>query len=335
MQTENLRISISFESDYSDEDIKDFPGNWNDEDIFIEEVASDVVYEHFTKAWRNLYPLIEGKTINSICIGIDILGLNNGLARYCHEDSDNEEGNYGFAVGPYILYEYFKKYWDNTYIMDTITDFVWEHEILHMLDHNNIIEYRYHFYSNDVRELLVKHLLRFRNEGIAELFYILRNQGSIKTIEAARIKFKENFDTIVTLPWKEINKINQIKEYIDNNSLYYTIGPWLILHAIYINSDKEGRNLVRKMAEHIKNGSEAEMTDIMLIIKLALTIDNYTFIKSITEPAEDGIAFIEKEHITSLAQKLNTIKHKRIIPDSDSEYNIENAKLVNLFNYFL
>ena len=175
MTVEELPVQAYVQcEDWDWEDIKDFPGA--DEDYLVEFEAEVIrlVESYFRQACARLWPLIREKHFRSVSIGVDMIGLERGLAGYYHIASREGPGDYGFSVSDKVIKEYLKARYDQNYLPDSRIRHTWEHEVIHMTDHRFLTEYKFNIQSTDVREFLIHFLLSFRNEGIAELWSCLK-----------------------------------------------------------------------------------------------------------------------------------------------------------------
>lgn len=290
---EELPISVYFQlEDFGWDEVKDLPGA--DEDFLcdFEDIACRLVEEHFRKACENLAPFLEKIKFNSISIGIDVIGIGSGIASYYHEMSDAEKGNYGFHISAEVLAEYLKKHYDSSYEIRPVTNYTWEHELIHLLDHKNLTEFRYANRSTDVREFLVHYLLSFRNEGIADLYHFLLNDRPVKSKEEARSKFLEDISRVESYDWENNDTIKENEWKLMQTYLFYSVGPWMILHILSCPEYKNMTPLAREVFNIIENEQEVDKYTKSEIIKHSILISNEDFIQFLSEPGLDGKCFI-------------------------------------------
>ena len=314
------------------DDIKDFPGAKEDELGEFEDLACTLATEHFRNACKNLWPFLDKLGFESISIGIDLLGIESGMASYYHDFSDDGEGNYGFMLGCDTLEEYLNYHLGNIKKLKPVTKYMWEHELIHLLDHKNLIEFKYANRSTDVREFLVHYLLSYRNEGLADIYYFLNNGPDIKDMNTARLEFLDDIRRFSSVEWEDYEIIKKMEWEMMQTYHFYTIGPWVVLHILSCPEYKNSLPAATEVMNKLHKGETIENKTIIKIIKSALKISNEDFIRYLTEPGYDGKAFMVGSKASNLAGRLRKIKHPRVIHEDDEEYTKVNADIVSFFD---
>ena len=70
---------------------------------------------------------------------------------------------------------------------------IWEHEIIHLLDHYESLKASVYAETNVAADYFKYYLLGFRIEGVAELYFLLKGgREDIKTMSEAKDKFEKN-----------------------------------------------------------------------------------------------------------------------------------------------
>jgi hypothetical protein len=332
MTVEELPVYAYFQlEDYVWDDVKELPGA--DEDCICDwdEIARNVVEGHFREACKNLWPILEFRSFKSITIGIDIIGTGQKMAGYYHNYSDAETGNYGFSVSYDVLEEYLKEHFDKKAALRPVTKYMWEHELIHLADHRNLIEFKYHSDSTDVREYFIHYLLKYREEGTADLYFVMKNHGSITDPETAMQKIMDDLKELEKMPWENPDTIKSLEMQLLSLNLFYTAGPWMVLHVLSCPGNPVMTPLAEEAARKIQKCENVEKDVIVRIIQKALLISNEDFIRYLTLPGLDGKVFIEPGPIEQLAYRLGKINHEREIHPEDEEYNIVNKKLTDFY----
>ena len=314
------------------DDIKDLPGAKEGDIWEFEELACKVVEGNFRNACKNLWPFLEKIGIDSISIGIDIIGIGSGMAGYYHNSSDDGEGSYGFVIASDALEDYLNYYLGGVRELKPMTKYMWEHELIHLLDHKNITALKFANRSTDVREFLVHYLLSYRNEGIADLYYFLSNGPDIRNMETARKEFHDDVRRFSSVEWENYEIIKQMELEMMQTCHFYSIGPWVILHLLSCPEYKNHMPSVAEVIARLHKGETIGNETILKIIKSTLQISNEDFVRYISEQGYGGAVFIGGNELSKLAERLNKITHPRIIHEDDREYNKVNAAIVSFFD---
>jgi hypothetical protein len=305
MKVENLPVSVYFMTDpetFEDEWIKDLPGNYDEtdpdgRDFF--ETSTKIVYPHFMRSCRNMAPLLVDKRIASMSIGIDALGFLSGHASYINGRSDSTTGNYKFVASRSLLRSYLQAYWEPDFSLNPLDTYVWEHEIIHMLDHKNIIGKK-SFPSIGLRKFWVEHFLEYRQEGIAEMYMFAKGHNEARNMGKAYELFKEDLKSYS----KSVGETNSALKSFDNLfrevSHPYSVGPWLVLHALSLTGEKNIKSFVEKISKHISNGETLSEKETITLIRYALQLKNDLFITSLTKQGLNEMEFLLPEEIEEL-----------------------------------
>ncbi len=160
------------------EDLPGFKKDCEDEPLFDEanllfyDNIERMVEEDFKKAAAFLWPLLKDVFLHSIKIGVDILGImikGKGAASYFYERADKKNGNDLLFLHRGLLIDYLRNQYEKGYELSAYDRCPWEHELIHLLDDDNIQETSVYRESLEPEDILKFYLLKYRVEGIAEL----------------------------------------------------------------------------------------------------------------------------------------------------------------------
>jgi hypothetical protein len=333
MKIEDLPIYPYIQlEDFGWDEVKDLPGAKEDELWEFEKLACTLAEKHFRRACKNLWPFLEHTGFKSISIGIDVIGIESSMAGYYHNFSDEGKGNYGFVLSYDILEQYLNYQLGNVKELRPVTKYMWEHELIHLLDHKNLTEFKFANRSTDVREFLVHYLLSYRNEGIADLYYFLNNGPDVKNLDRARGIFIEDISCFSAVEWEHYEIIKEKEWEMMQTYHFYSIGPWIILHILTCPEYKNSLPAAAEVITKLHRGESIENETILKIIKSALQISNEDFIECISKPGYDREAFFAGNELSRLADRLNKIKHPRVINENNDEYTGVNEDIITFYD---
>jgi hypothetical protein len=275
----------------------------------FEELLANIVKKHFLRACKRMMPLVETFPISSININLDISGsCTSILATYESGMSDASIGKYLFTAKPALIVDYLSNYFSETIPLGSSTYYTWEHELIHMLDHINTSELDYNREQPDVTEVLVKFILSFRSEGIAELFYFMKNHSKYRSIKAARTVFLKHMEFLRNRPWDNPRFVKVAHQVIKGDHDYYTIGTWMVFHVMGCSAYKKMNAEAKLVGIKIKKRQEMTDEEIIGMVRWALEIDNYIFIDCLTKPGPDGKPFVAFDEMYDLARHIEICK---------------------------
>jgi hypothetical protein len=249
--------------------------------IQLYEKIEAIAVESFNKALKNMWPFLHNYVINSIHIIVDVTGMfsysSSTLAGYNFVDSAPPKGNYRFDLSPNYLHKLLVSS-TNSEKLDLKYNTIWEHEIIHLLDHYESLKASVYSETNLANEYFKYYLLGFRTEGVAELYYLLKGgREDIKTMSEAKDKFEKNLTNI-----KKYISENPIVTFKDKNTVYksydfYEVGPWVILDFLRTFEGEFHEELINSIIVKVEAGEEIEHNVVIDIIKIALRIkiDNF------------------------------------------------------------
>ena len=270
-----------FDTTKSDED--DEEPLFRENNIQLYGKLESITLDRFKIALLNMWSLLDSYLINSIHVAIDITGMlslsSSSLAGYNYVNSNPQKGNYLFDIGQNYLIELLENH-KNGKELKLKYNTVCEHEIIHLLDHSEIIKASVYGESDSSMIYYNYYLLGYRIEGIAELYYLLKGGvRDIKSMKEAKIKFKNNISELqnfilqnLTISFKQ--KQSEFKTYD-----FYELGPWIILDMLTYFEGEFHRNFIKNIIEKIESGEIIEHQEILDVIKIALRIKNEEFLR--------------------------------------------------------
>ncbi len=294
MEIADLSIStdITLEG-YDLQDIKDFPGDWENDDNCFATIVDEVVIKHFKNSCNALLPLLKDIKIVDITIAVDIIGMSAGEAGYYPGYSNSEKGLFFFYISPDILAEYLHQHWNPEVQLSKFVQFLWEHEIIHMLDQKNLAEFNYRKEGASIEEFLLNYFLSFRNEGIADLYSFVNNYRKIEGIDEAHRRFEEEMEKLGKLPWEDFDRIRENEKQFIKSSAYYAIGPWMLLHTLCCEENPNYNRDIAELCQQVIRKENIGEENCIRLIQSALEIGNNTFLKCIRRKGLDAKVFME------------------------------------------
>jgi len=255
---------------------------FRDQNIQLYNKIEVVTLESFRVALKNIWPLLDSYIINSIQIAVDITGNlftdSRVLAAYNFEDSRPQKGNYIFNLAPLYLMRLLKKV-DNNAEVDMKYNTIWEHELIHLLDHWQCVKSSV-YNDSDVSSIYFNfYLSQYRTEGIAELYYLLKGgTQDVKTMAQAKEKFQTNVYSIRKLVSDKPILSKNDKDKLFKTYDFYELGPWIVLDVLNTFEGGFHTELVSSIVKQVEEGKAIEHDKILEIIKIALRIKLNEFI---------------------------------------------------------
>ena len=202
-----------------------------EDNIALYDAIENQVEEKMTLAFENIGCLFSDFQIQKMGVCIDILGLmstKNSLAGYFSESSQPYAGYYAFRLDSLLLQKYLFQSAEEI-AANPRNNFVWEHELLHMLDHRLLEKTSVYSSSDEINELYKHFILKFREEGFAELYYFLHgNYDDITSIEQAKTSFF-NLNSVVK---RQMEETGHFPKEVYSQYDYYELGPWLLMDCL-------------------------------------------------------------------------------------------------------
>lgn len=263
---------------------EELPAIYRECNIKIYDEIEALTEMHFRNSIKNMWPLLSKIQFHSLQIAIDISGVltkqKNTSATYLHDKSSQIEGKYTFRLDRNLLHSYLQAKANNT-ALDNHDQSVWEHELIHLLDHEEILKSTLYGLSDSSSENFKYFFLKFREEGIANLHYVLNGNTKIENLDIAIkdfIKFaterKAKLD--FTKPTDEA-----IVEELLSGFEYYNIGPWIILDLLRDQWENIHYEMIDNCIKNLEKKQPIEEEIILEIIKLGLQLNSITYLKMV------------------------------------------------------
>jgi hypothetical protein len=285
----------------------------NPEGADFRELSCDIVWYHFTEAWDFLKSFLENVKIESIGFCIDLRPNPNDLASVRISGSRplrSAEANPVFNISRVLLEEYLKSYWVRDYRLPFYESTALNHELLHVLDTFKEEDFGLEEGRSRGKSVLL-HLLRFRSEGIAQLLYTLVSGTGIRDIGSARKMFEKELFRVFEISWKHPKDYETLSLSLPDTDTFYNIGPWMILHVLSCPGNPKRYETINMILDNLKQDIKTGDDIIFPLIRKALEISNFTFLKYLTEPGSDGQPFIDKKEMSLLVNVTGQIGLKR------------------------
>lgn len=266
----------------------------------FEEFLVELAGKHFTNAFQHMMPVIKIQ-INKINISIDSSGnTTSAIAKYHYGKSDAGTGHYFFTASTDLILIYLRNHFYGSLILPEAL-YVWEHEIIHMLDHDNIVEFDDNLKNYDGVELLVRYILNYRFEGIAELYYLLKGYSNYRSIKAARTQFLKRMEFLRNRPWDNPKFSLNMFRWSSADKEHYSLGNWMMLHILGSEFFPEVADTAAEAAIKIRKRQAISEEDAIKLIHSGIEMNNHTFITGLTKPGPDGKAFVDHDEFEDLA----------------------------------
>jgi hypothetical protein len=279
-----------------------------------------------------MIPLLETFPISNILVNIDISGsCTSILASYNKGRSDALAGKYLFNAKPALILDYLTSYFLDGIPLSPSSYYTWEHELIHMMDHDYISELEYNLERPDITEILVEFILSFRSEGISELFYFMKNHSQYRSIKAARTVFLRKMESLRNRPWDNPRFVKNSRLAIKGDNDYYTIGTWMVLHVLGCKANGKMNTEAEQVGVKIKKRQEISDEEIISMVKQSLEIDNHSFLDSLTKPGPDGKPFVDFDELYDLARHVEICKADLVRRWRQPAQPAGDPKILNLF----
>ena len=255
-----------------DEDEDASTALFNEHNLALYSAIEKHVEAKFIRAFENLAPLFKDYTIKNMYVRLDIQGLTsdkNSLANYFYYRSKPHCGIYQFTAD-LLLIKYYVYGKLNELSPESRLHYVWEHELLHMLDHTMTQKSSVYFNSEEVSEQYKYFLLKFREEGLAELYYLLHGYyDEVQSTEQALQIFRQ-LNTEVKV-YCENQK--QFPKEVYKRYAYYELGPWMMLDMLRTFEGMFHQDLIEEALHKIACKQALTKEQIHEIIIIALRVD--------------------------------------------------------------
>ena len=254
---------------------EEIPSYYHESNIALYDKIEKLTEELFQNAVNRLWPLLKDHHFKSFNIAIDYANYGNSkssLAGYEFKHSMPGKGEYYFSVTPSLLKKYASFANLNTDLVPNLG--IWEHELIHLLDHWDIVKASSLASSDIPINNLQYYLLKYREEGIANLFDLLDgNIKSISCIKEAKEIFQRNYAKTKERLLILDRTNSQVREDVYSGYDFYEVGPWLILDMLKEIPMVTDLIEIETLEQNIANGIVIDDQLKMQIIRNAFYID--------------------------------------------------------------
>lgn len=251
------------------------PPFFKDENIALMKLVELTTANHFRKSLKNLFPLLKNHLFDHIQIAIDhlqIISRDTAVAAYDYGRSSPEKGQYVMHASQDLIQHYI--HWNYDWTKLSLQKYlIWEHEIIHLLDHWEVVKSGVYRASASGENKFTYYLLSYRNEGLADLFYLL-NAGykEVDSIDAAKKAFQKGVQKVQQRMYAgEMTKDDWNKEIFSGMDCYEA-GPWLMMDLLRSFEGCWHEKMIDKALSKIVTGQPLERSKILEIMRIALRV---------------------------------------------------------------
>lgn len=265
------------------------PALWRESNIRLYETLERLAEKHFSKAFEVLSPLLLRYHFRMLQIAIDVNGLvhsGNAAASYVYGASDPQKGTYVFDISLLLMYRYVMAS-HNGQELDVHDSDVWIHELIHLMDHQQILAASMYRTSDSPAENVKSCLLKYREEGIASLHLFLSGHLKYRTMDEALTAYAEHRNRIfrTTAAWDK--STDKLRQELYAESIFYDAGPWLVLRHLQTMHGETFSELVKEVLPILASGKPVPGYQILEVIRAALNITPKDFLKNLPEAGEN------------------------------------------------
>lgn len=263
---------------------------WRDSNVEIYNKIESLTEQYFKDSVKTMWPLLSEFYINSMQVAIDISGMmgstNTSLAGYLYHRSNLIKGNYVFQLDLNLLLTYLKKDEKNE-ALDFHEKSIWEHELIHLIDHSAITVASIYMNSKSPFENFKYYLIKYREEGIADLYYVLNGHTKISNVQEAIEKFKDAAINRKKELDFSIQTTDKIRTRLYEGMDFYYIGPWLILEILREMEANWEMDTITSCIETISKKEAVPLETILEVVKKAILIEPTSFLYYVEEYFEE------------------------------------------------
>jgi hypothetical protein len=262
------------------------------------EIFEDSCIQKIKKALKNVDFFLKDIKINSLKIEIDLRESLNYIAAYNHAGADISNGNFTFVLSRDVFFNYLNP----AYKLPLNCRYLWEHELMHLIDHNNIITRAFTPVSG-IGSFWINFLFMYRTEGVAELYAFLNGVKKLKNRDEAMKAFRTELASLNGISWHAAHGEQLYMNMIFRTNSFYDIGPWMVLHTLTCSCEHNS-NWIDSTLDEVNTYGKASRLMTFWIIRKALKLGNEQFIKELFNPGQDGQSFLTPQIRNDLNLKL-------------------------------
>ncbi|GHB49205.1 hypothetical protein [Mongoliitalea lutea] len=267
------------------------PSYMRDENIELYERIEQLTEDIFRKALLRMGPLLEGYLFKNIQIFIDYQNFSDAgsaLAGYNHADSNPGKGIYVFHVNQRLLNRYLHFLEGN---LEAIPDMnLWEHEIIHLLDHWELVKASAFRSSDLAHNNLIHYLIKYRKEGTANFLDLLDGKlDGIQSREEAKSLMKEKYELAKNSLAGTDKTSDEQRTLLYAGYNFYAIGPWIMLdmideYLLVAENEEDASSIEYKIQQGISLSEEGKLN----LVRIVLMFDNEMFLERLDFLGKQG-----------------------------------------------
>jgi hypothetical protein len=315
--TELPIVAVFQEGEPAADKISEFAGEYEDLESFGKYCVA-AVESKFEMAAETLFPLLKDIPFRAIGIYLTLEFKGDG-AYYFSSYSDTGKGEYYFEVQGECISCFLREFWEEGYRVPHDAKYAPHHELIHLLDHKQLLRYQLSFDSNRLGQMMVMFWENFRREGLAGLYGFLKIEGDRPGWEDAKESFLRDFHHLTVLDWENVGKYGEHLDVFQPDSIY-DIGPWMVLHALFVTGDAAQREAVSTLMEDFGQGKAIPDSKILGMVKMGLQLPLDKFVAAMDKPGWNGKPWLQLIFFKPLFYRLEKLQEKRSVTESTNPF---------------
>jgi len=244
----------------------------------IERKAGEWLHSSMVRLW----PLLKDHHFRSVDLMVDLFGVilkNGSVAGYNPEYSRPAKGVYSFVLSRPLTLRMMKHREAGTQ-MDDEDEHSLIHEVIHMLDHWDLLKPTLLADSDEPGTNLRYCILNFRSEGVAELYHLLHGKYyAVDSMESARLQ-ASGYLKAVRDRLQSMGKTDEkTRREVFKQHIHYSVGPWLILDLLRSFHIDENLEMIEDCLATIARKEPVDHDRILEVMKLALMVNCEWFLQ--------------------------------------------------------
>lgn len=257
------------------------PPLWRKHNVTLFESFREQVGNDFKVAMQHMWPMFDGYVIESISVFIDYLNdwdMRYSPLGYSHEYSEPQKGSYIFNISGGYLNDILLQLHSGQ-PADITYKYTWEHEIIHLRDHRELVKLSAFKEGNSSCTHFIYYKLRFRSEGIAELYYLLRTGfSSIRSIAEAKRLFVGRVQEVRQL-CRSVSILTPAQTAVmENMNDFRMLGPWIMLSLLKSFEGRWHEDMITGVIHKLEQGEGLEHEHALIITQIALRMKSDTYL---------------------------------------------------------
>lgn len=254
----------------------------------------NAVESFFRKALAEMEPLLRDINVEEIQVVSDYSGIitpPGTVAHWNYARSKPENGRHTLVASPSLISRSLHLAQNPSFDPGSNAATTWQHELIHLVDQEAIIHSdKWRQYSSD-NMILRKYLSGYREEGIADLWFLGKGHSRVNNFSSARERFNVDLDRINEMNTGSFKDRKAYGRAVTDTKTFYAAGPMMVLHALCVSDEKETANQAACAAEKIAAGEILTNEELFFLIRAAVKMDIETFMSALEMPGPDGLRF--------------------------------------------